>query len=472
MKKKILVMIPIIILAIIPVCLGVYIGLRQYYIDTFWPNTWINGIYCTGKTISEINDYLIQNTAFQDIIMEDIHGHKVTIRPEEIDLKVDYSKKLVLVQNNFTMNQANLGFDDLKSCEIEQGDYSWNHNKLMSILSSVSFIQEEKEKPYGCKVSYQPDKGFFLYNGNLQRLNTESLSQYLESCLEQGVNEINLSNSNCYEDLKDSKEDIQQREVWNRLESFINNHSLLYDMGAEKIKIDNRIISSFLWNEEKQSINIDENGELFLEEEKVSNWIDELAKRYDTVDTTREFLSTRGDFISVSYVTYGTKLDEKKEKEFLLDQMLGEKIEDENKIHIPAYIKEGYTRGLDDIGDTYIEVDMTMQHMYYYQKGELMLDTDIVTGNTGRKMGTPEGINYVYGKQKNRVLVGPNYATFVKYWVPVKGHVGIHDANWRSEFGGEIYKTNGSHGCINTPTEKMAELYDMVEIGTPVVMFY
>ena len=113
-----------------------------------------------------------------------------------------------------------------------------------------------------------------------------------------------------------------------------------------------------------------------------------------------------------------------------------------------------------------------MQHMYYYVDGELALDTDVVTGNTGRRMGTPEGVDFVYNKQRNRTLIGPGYATPVKYWVPVRGHVGIHDASWRSEFGGSIYQKNGSHGCINTPTEVMAQLYEMVEIGTPVILFY
>ena len=115
---------------------------------------------------------------------------------------------------------------------------------------------------------------------------------------------------------------------------------------------------------------------------------------------------------------------------------------------------------------------MTQQKMYYYEEGELLLETEVVTGNLSRKWGTPEGVNYVYNKQRNRVLRGEGYASPVKYWMPVKGGIGIHDASWRTEFGGEIYKKNGSHGCINTPSQKMAELYEMVETGTPVVMFY
>lgn len=115
---------------------------------------------------------------------------------------------------------------------------------------------------------------------------------------------------------------------------------------------------------------------------------------------------------------------------------------------------------------------MAEQKMYYYEKGVLKLETEIVTGNMRRRMGTPEGVNFVYNKQKNRVLRGPGYASPVKFWMPVKGGIGIHDAGWRKEFGGDIYQTAGSHGCINTPKDKMEELFDCVQIGTPVVMFY
>ena len=139
---------------------------------------------------------------------------------------------------------------------------------------------------------------------------------------------------------------------------------------------------------------------------------------------------------------------------------------------LTAGAKEAKEKGADDIGDTYIEIDMGNQHMYYYVDGTIVIDTPVVTGNASRGWDTPAKVCFVYFKQRNRVLRGANYATPVKYWMAVDGHIGIHDATWRGEFGGEIYKTNGSHGCINTPLEIMTELYDVVETGTPVVMFY
>ena len=193
-----------------------------------------------------------------------------------------------------------------------------------------------------------------------------------------------------------------------------------------------------------------------------------LAKEYNTVGTQLAFAATSGKTVLVDYVTYGTELDVEAEKEYLRKAFA----EGVSEVHIPTYLKEGYVRGKNDVGDTYIEVDMTAQKLYCYKAGELLLETDIVTGNMRRKWDTPAGVNFVYNKQKKRVLRGPGYATPVDFWMPVKGAIGLHDADWRKEFGGEIYLKNGSHGCVNIPPEIMPTIYEEYEIGTPVIMFY
>ena len=59
----------------------------------------------------------------------------------------------------------------------------------------------------------------------------------------------------------------------------------------------------------------------------------------------------------------------------------------------------------------------------------------------------------------------------MKYWMPFNGNIGLHDASWRDAFGGHIYYMKGSHGCINLPTQKAAEIYDQVEKGEAVVVY-
>lgn len=56
--------------------------------------------------------------------------------------------------------------------------------------------------------------------------------------------------------------------------------------------------------------------------------------------------------------------------------------------------------------------------------------------------------------------------------MPFNGGIGIHDAIWRSQFGGNIYKTNGSHGCVNAPPYLAQKIFENIEPGTPIVCYY
>lgn len=116
--------------------------------------------------------------------------------------------------------------------------------------------------------------------------------------------------------------------------------------------------------------------------------------------------------------------------------------------------------------DAYIDVSISKQKLTYYEFGNAILESDIVSGIYDK---TPLGTFKVINKARNIILKGRDYASFVSYWIDFKNHeYGFHDASWRNKFGGTIYKTNGSHGCVNMPLEKVKELYSKVEIGTPV----
>ena len=97
--------------------------------------------------------------------------------------------------------------------------------------------------------------------------------------------------------------------------------------------------------------------------------------------------------------------------------------------------------------------------------------TTSVTTGFENKYDTRIGYFYIYYKQADTYLIGPGYKLHVDYWVPFDGGIGFHDAYWRYDFGGDIYKTNGSHGCINMPYYNAQQLYSMVTIGTPVYIY-
>lgn len=117
----------------------------------------------------------------------------------------------------------------------------------------------------------------------------------------------------------------------------------------------------------------------------------------------------------------------------------------------------------------YILIDISDQTLKYYVKGKVKLKSNVVTG--GRGCGTPTGRFKLHHKARNVNLTGPGYVSHVSYWMPFIGQsYGMHDASWRSQFGGSIYKYNGSHGCVNMPHSKVSKLYKMVPNGTRVII--
>lgn len=124
-----------------------------------------------------------------------------------------------------------------------------------------------------------------------------------------------------------------------------------------------------------------------------------------------------------------------------------------------------------DVGDTYIEIDIDQQRMWYYKDGNLMVSTNVVTGYKGVH-DTPKGLYNVIQLRSPSRLVGPTWDVWVNYWIGVTWDgVGIHDSTWRtSGYGGNIYTYDGSHGCVNTPYNNVKIIYDNCKLGTPVVI--
>lgn len=458
-----------------------YYLLAFYYRSGFSLNTWINGIYCTGKSVEEVNAELTADMKTPVLVFSS-NSDWASDYDNVIDLaEMGYERSYLPALNAYMENQSSFLWVDniiFNRNHIITPDISYNENAFREAFEQtcIKYYSQQQSGVYTLSISEK--QGWEYYDGLTHVIDMDRAYELVKEAVAAGQYEINIDELDCFRDIPFTEEQEQTRRVWEMLEKF-QNCDLVYDMGDVQELLPPSIMAYFVQYEYSKELQmdypiLDEQGELVLNQAKIREYVTYLADKYDTYGKERRFQSTRGDLIIVpADGTYGTKLDQDAEMNFLVRNLLSDEMHTgETKVRIPTYIQQGVVRGMDDIGGTYIEIDMTEQHMYYYVDWELVLDTDVVTGNTGRRMGTPQGVNYVYGKQRNRVLRGEGYATPVKFWMPVKGNVGIHDANWRSSFGGEIYKTNGSHGCINTPTDIMAQLYDMVEIGTPVIMFY
>lgn len=447
-----------------------YLFLALYYGQGFTVNTWINGVYCTGKTVEEVNSELLSRMAAPIVVVTDKDSNRASIDMSLTDYRGSYDAplKTFMEEQNPLLWVDNLTFHREHSL---MPAITYSEDLLQELWQEIPFVQEELTTEALYEIRYDETVGYYLYDGLSLRMDVDKAFGQLQEAIAEGNTQIELTEEECYYSIPLSGDQEQIRQLWEKIDSF-QDCGLVYDMGDQQIPIAGALAASFL-AKENGSVILDEEGRLALDKEAVEAFVMNLCLEYDTYRKEGSFQSTRGDLITVKWDTYGTKLNSRAEIAYLMDNLLSDELHmGEKVIHIPSYEREGVVHGKDDIGDTYIEIDLTEQRMYYYQEGELLIETDVVTGDTSRRMSTPEGVNFVYNKQLNRILKGPGYATPVKYWIPIRGGVGIHDATWRKEFGGTIYEKNGSHGCINTPYDMVSQLYELVEIGTPVITFY
>ena len=446
--------------------LTMYLGLAYYYRDGFSYNTWINGVYCTGKTIEAVNEELMKESQYDGLTITDSDGKSYTISPEEVSMKIDYLEALTRYQQ---MQQPLLWIDNLIGNGGEKTiapTLTYDTEAFETYIKSLPFyleMKEEDRKTMLCKGN----NGYYFIDERSHALNAQKAYDTIRQAFETYQDEINLEETGCYENLPLTEEMQEQKELWEKVKVF-QDCGIVYLFGEERVPVDSSVACDFMELDADGNIVVDEEGAIVVSKDQIDAYIDQLADEYDTVGTDRVFQSTRGDMVLVKGGIYGNKIDRDAEKEYLYQAF----VEQRKELHEPQYLQKAKLQGKKDIGDTYIEVDMTEQKMYYYENGELRLETEVVTGNISKGRGTPEGTNYVYGKQMNRILRGADYETPVKYWMPVYKSIGLHDSTWRSSYGGTIYKTDGSHGCVNTPIHKMEELYNMVEIGTPCILFY
>lgn len=340
---------------------------------------------------------------------------------------------------------------------------AYDEAALADKLASLPMVTQATDTSDAYISAYQEGAGFTIVpEVQGTEIDMEKLTAAVKEALGAGSQELDLGQKECYVTIQtyaDNEMLVKQCEAMNRSASM----NVTYLMGSEKEVLEGSVIASWIVAGSGEQVTVDR--------EKAVAYVRDLAAKYDTAGTTRAFHTSRGTDVALTG-PYGWKIDQAAETEALIGAILaGESLERE-----PVYSSTAASRDDNDYGTTYVEADIAAQHVYFYQDGQLVWDSPCVTGNLSKNYGTPDGIYGLYYKQQDKVLRGPKqadgtyeYESPVKYWMPFNGGIGFHDANWRSKFGGEIYKTNGSHGCVNLPPEKAKILYDYLYKNVPVI---
>lgn len=430
----------------------------------FARGTKVNGIDVSGMKINglkeTIQDYKLQVTerkidadtreesAFEEIIL----GKDIGLKIEDEEPLQDILKKQ--------------GFFTFFTGEKEEYEISHTISYDAGLLAEKAtqlkgLTQTDGTEPIDASVSeYKEGKGYEVVEdqpGDI--LEEEKTVQAVTEAVSGLKDTVNLAKEDCYQkaDLTADGETITKTlEDMNRYVST----KITYQFGDETEVLDGSTINKW--------IKYSKEGTAKIRTKKVASYVSGLRRKYDTVFTNRKFKTAYGDTVMVYGGDYGWWMNTEKETAKLTK--LIEK--GAQKERTPEYRQTAAAYGEQDYGDTYVEVNLTGQHVYVTKKGKVVFDTACVTGNQSKGYSTPAGSYGITYKQRNATLRGENYETPVDYWMPFNGGVGMHDAKWRSRFGGTIYKTGGSHGCVNLPPSAAKTIFSYVETGMPVICYY
>ena len=466
--KKVITVFAIVIFTPIILCLGIYLFMSWRYQSRYMNGVMINGIYAEGMTPEEVNEHLVEKTEKATFSVVDKFGNVIDIPIDEMDYTYSYLDDLnrILKKQNPLMWGINLIYGTVQNETIEPTG-TCDEAQLREYLTGMDLIKNQTD-PKKVRVEIvRTQDGYKLIDETKNLLDVDLTVDTIVDAVLAGKPNVNLEEEACYITMEYTSKMRKTLRLWKKIDD-LQSTKIVCSFYNGNEHVDASVIASWIVKDENGDFAMDEDGKLLIDEEAIGKTVERWAEKHDSVGGPWTFHPTRGGTVTIEKGTYGYKWNQKKQKEYLIGLINAKKSDTADAI----YSQKGWGKGTSDIGNTYIEVDMTNQMLYYYVKGKLKLNTPVVTGCTGRGNGTPERVCYIYFKQRNRVLIGPDYRTPVSYWMAVYNNIGIHDANWRGKFGGEIYKTNGSHGCINTPTSEVSKLYDMAEVGTPVVLFY
>lgn len=444
-----------------------YLFVSLYYTDGFTFNTRINGVYCTGKSIEEVNKELVKTTTPEKMLIKcDELGTEEEILLSDIEYYLDYTKGLKAIfgkQNPFMWI-----FNASKSSPTNnvKPDIHFNEDKLRNCINKLKVIKEHDESaPFECKLKYSKDTGYYLYENIGKTIDADMVFELAKLSVTDSLT-VDITD-NCFYAREESADMLFNRFLWSEIEDYLTT-KIYYDMGDDVIPIDAPVLSTFiLFDESEEDFIRNSDGSLFISEASISKYVDDLCDKYDTYEMPRKFVTHLGEVKDIKTSIYGTLIDRDAEKEYLINAIKSY----EEDYHIPKYKKEPYHRGLNDIGDTYIEVDLTRQMLYYIENGEEKMVCDVVTGKPSAGRATPEVLCYVYKKVPGKYLRGEDYCSWVDYWMPIYNNIGLHDATWQSKFGGDRYLSHGSRGCINMRREDAKALYESIEVGIPVIVY-
>lgn len=445
-SNKLLIVGLILILVIGVVLVGVFEFSKEHF-----GRTTIQDVDCSWLSVEKAKERIEDNIGETEVTFT-IGGKTYVATYEELGAEVSSEKLETLLesQNFFGQNDFTL-----------ENGVSVSKEKVKDFLSSISELKEESV--------VKPQNAYIKFDGNNFVIEKEVIGNQInyDKAYNIVVEAITGVDENVNIDLTPAMElpqilstDTELISNCNELNNILSTVITIKLMDGSEYTLDKDVMRNW--------ITYDETDFSFELEKGVTKFVEEISKDAKDV-TTVQFKGT-----DVGYVTMPAfeeripKVMEDETVEFIIDKLKN----GESYTGKPIYDEDPVTENL----TSYVEIDITRQQVFMYVNGKCIVDTLTVTGNIGAGYYTPTGVFYLNNKVYDTVLRGTNsdgskYASPVLYWMPFYKGFGLHDANWRDKFGGEIYKHNGSHGCVNLPTNAAKTIYDNITYDMPIFIY-
>ena len=432
----------------------------------FLPNTYINGVNYSGMTAEEAKALYDSNCEGWALTIIEMGGETETIPYSGIDYELTMGKSfedLIEEQDYRLWFLAGTRTTQLTTTEGYRYDEALLEEKVRA-LSCIS--SEEIRDPVDAKI-IKTESGYEISpsdDGN--RLKEDEVVALAEEALAEhgsAPTEINLEEADLYlkAEIQTDNEKLQKK--FAKLDK-VQTTSLNLFLEEAYETLDRTTFLDWMGYEK---------SEVTIDREQVDAYVAALAEKYDTLRTVRTFHTHDGETVEVGgddMDSYGFVMDQEATAEAIYNALLA----GESKTVEVVFEEYSLCRysDNDDIGDTYIEISLADQHMWYVVDGEVAVETDVVTGLPEDGRETPSGVFAVLEKLTNHTMSGSYGTAFCNYVLSFNWDgICIHDSTWRSSYGGVIYLSDGSHGCVNTPLDKMKEIFDLCYINTPIVIY-
>lgn len=424
---------------------------KEFYLGRFTKNTILSNTNVSAMTVEEA-----VNT------MNEAEGFSILVKKNGEEYNIDVSQA---VTREFNVEQVEESRDDLSF-------WDYLHSVQVEVSLQPNSVQVDEARLRSILKDALPETTAYTSDAYFDRdlhliREVQGDDVNFEQFLSRVIDDIVVGNALEY-DLRDfyyHPEVLSSDKKIVEFEKKIKHYrdmSITFPFGKKKEKINSEMICSQL---------LYKNGELKLKTDWVESFVQKMAKKYNTYGKSKKFKTTKDGQVTIKRGTLGWQIDESATVKKIKKALKAGK----SKTIRPVYTYEAVKHGRDEVGDTYVEISLKRQHMWFYKNGKKRLESHVVTGLPTSDRATTEGAYRIFLKQTDRWLGTyevQGYRTHVNYWMPFNNGQGLHDAPWRNgQFGGNIYRSNGSHGCVNLPVDVASKLYDLVSVGTPVIVY-